>query len=250
MSFLVPSCHASLPSRFPWDTSCEVVSGESLISLYNKDAYPDDLLLRKTCHEELNSPISSRFCTYECKDFSQTFMARLERVVVGADDGDILDVPLADAQSAVNLLQNVSSSPFLMYRSQCLSIQAMQATRFKAHRRRIHRLLVKLSQRYTLLPASLFIQGVKFRGGECHSSGSFADIYLAELNEWTVALKRLRMFQMIDESKRSKLQRVSGEVRLLSGTFLILHVRSGIPARIFDLARSRPSACTRILGCR
>ena len=145
-------------------------------------------------------------------------MARLERVVVGEDDGDVLDVPLADAQSAVNLLQNVSSSLFPTFCSQRLSMQAMQATRFKAHRRRLHRLLVKLSQKYNLLPASLFIQGVKFRGGECHSSGSFADIYLAELNGCTVALKRLRMFQMIDESKRSRLQRESDGHCLLSGS--------------------------------
>ncbi|KAH8092669.1 kinase-like domain-containing protein, partial [Cristinia sonorae] len=74
-------------------------------------------------------------------------------------------------------------------------------------RRRIHKLLMKLSLKYDILPASLFIHGVKYSGGECHSSGSFADIYVGDLNGRTVALKRLRMFQMIDESKSTQLKR-------------------------------------------
>ena len=87
--------------------------------------------------------------------------------------------------------------------------QALQSPRFRAHRQRIHRLLVKLSLKYNILPASLFIRGVKFSGGECHGSGSFADIFLADLDGVRVALKRLRMFQMIDESKKAQLKRVS-----------------------------------------
>jgi len=116
---------------------------------------------------------------------------RLEKAVMTVGhEGNILDISDDESQSAVNLLLN-----------------ALQTSRFRMHRRRIHRLLVKLSLKYNVLPASLFLHGVKFSGEECHSSGSFADIYLGELDGSQVALKRLRMFQMVDESRRTQLQR-------------------------------------------
>lgn len=67
---------------------------------------------------------------------------------------------------------------------------------------------MKLSLKHNKLPASLFLRGVKFSGGDSHGSGSFADIYLGELDGAVVALKRLRVFQMVEESKREQLRRV------------------------------------------
>ncbi|TCD64008.1 hypothetical protein EIP91_004676 [Steccherinum ochraceum] len=85
--------------------------------------------------------------------------------------------------------------------------QALQSTRFKAHRKHLQRLLVKFSLKHGILPASLFLSGVKLFGDECHSMGSFADIYIGDLGGTKVALKRLRMFSMIEESKRAQLRR-------------------------------------------
>ncbi|KAF9269180.1 kinase-like protein [Marasmius fiardii PR-910] len=57
------------------------------------------------------------------------------------------------------------------------------------------RLLVKLSESQDILPACLFIKGVKRQDLEAFYGGTFGDIYRARYRNEDVALKRIRVFQ-------------------------------------------------------
>ena len=69
------------------------------------------------------------------------------------------------------------------------------------------KILVKLSEAQDILPACLFIKGVKRRDSEAFYGGTFGDIYRATFRNEDVALKRVRVFQ--NTTDRRKIIRVS-----------------------------------------
>lgn len=71
------------------------------------------------------------------------------------------------------------------------------------------RLMVKLSTKFCQLPKELFLTGVTRSTTDYLASGSYGDIFLGEFQQQQVALKRLRVYQMIDESKKEKMKKVS-----------------------------------------
>lgn len=71
-------------------------------------------------------------------------------------------------------------------------------------RRRILRLVVKLSERCGIIPPSLSISGVTDCSKEPFAGGGFADIFRASYQGKTVALKRLREFQIHPQRERDR----------------------------------------------
>lgn len=67
---------------------------------------------------------------------------------------------------------------------------------------------MRLSLQYSILPASLFLEGVQCPLRETYACGGFADIYRGTYNHEQVVLKKLRVFQSIEESKRNILEKV------------------------------------------
>ncbi|THH21605.1 hypothetical protein EUX98_g8333 [Antrodiella citrinella] len=101
-----------------------------------------------------------------------------------------------EAQYAMNVMQKFQLT---------MAAQALESDHAYDDRDAIRRLMLKLSTRCEKLPTSLFLMGVKCSETECYSVGSFADIYIGEYEGRKVALKRLRMFQMIHESKKNRM---------------------------------------------
>lgn len=62
--------------------------------------------------------------------------------------------------------------------------------------------------KHQALPSALFLTGVTCQDMESVGSGGFADVLCGTYKEQTVALKRLRVFQMADPSKRSTMKKV------------------------------------------
>ena len=67
---------------------------------------------------------------------------------------------------------------------------------------------MRLSLQHSILPASLFLEGVQCPIRETYACGGFADIYRGTYNHEQVVLKKLRVFQSIEESKRNILEKV------------------------------------------
>ncbi|THH28482.1 hypothetical protein EUX98_g5711 [Antrodiella citrinella] len=69
----------------------------------------------------------------------------------------------------------------------------------------LRRVLLKLSLRSGLLPAQVFLKGVRCPDKEASKTGGFSDIFCGTYNYEDVALKRLRVFQSVEESRRKAL---------------------------------------------
>ncbi|KDQ56783.1 hypothetical protein JAAARDRAFT_132054 [Jaapia argillacea MUCL 33604] len=79
-------------------------------------------------------------------------------------------------------------------------------------RRCIHRLLARVSEITSLVPASLFASGVSLPDRDPVAGGGFADVYSAELSGQRVALKRMRLFQL-HSRERERVKKVSALFR-------------------------------------
>ncbi|KDQ53212.1 hypothetical protein JAAARDRAFT_39587 [Jaapia argillacea MUCL 33604] len=71
-------------------------------------------------------------------------------------------------------------------------------------RRSVHRLSINLSQASEKLPTSLLLRGVITSSGRQVGGGGFADIFIGEYSHRAVALKRLRIFEGLQEKVRVK----------------------------------------------
>ncbi len=72
----------------------------------------------------------------------------------------------------------------------------------------LRRLVLKLCFDSNVVPQSLVLRGLVYSEKGSFSGGGFADIYRGTYRQIPVALKRLRVFQIIEESKRGKLRKV------------------------------------------
>jgi hypothetical protein len=129
-----------------------------------------------------------------------------------------------DAQSLLDCLQKVCKAPltdtsliglilfqhlddtrvYYLVHSQTPAPQRSEAE----SRRRIIRLLIRLSKRYGVLPSNLYVENVVCRDKidpVCH--GGFADIFLGEMGGTKVAVKRLRTY-VLTPRDREELHKV------------------------------------------
>ena len=81
---------------------------------------------------------------------------------------------------------------------------------FSTHRR-LRRLLLRLALEYDLLPRGIHVAGVSCANSESVMCGGFADIYRGEHKGKVVALKRLRVFQMMEPLRKQRVKKVSSE---------------------------------------
>jgi hypothetical protein len=86
-------------------------------------------------------------------------------------------------------------------------IQWLDANSQHPLRRRVIRLLFGIASASEELPKTLFIDGLSMHYRDPTSLGSFADVYRAQCDEQTVALKRLRINE--HGRDRSQLHRAS-----------------------------------------
>ncbi|KAK1235497.1 hypothetical protein PQX77_001280 [Marasmius sp. AFHP31] len=110
----------------------------------------------------------------------------------------ILGLHGEEAQNCVDLIQDVLDKTS---HSDC------EGTEDKDHalgdfRHQVHKILVKLLEAQDILPACLFIKGVKRRDSEAFFGGTFGDIYRARFRSEDVALKRVRVFQNTTDRRK------------------------------------------------
>ena len=72
----------------------------------------------------------------------------------------------------------------------------------------LRRLTLKLCFSSDVVPQSLILKGLLQSEKESTIGGGFSDIFRGTYRQIPVALKRLRVFQLVEESKRKKLRRV------------------------------------------
>ena len=89
------------------------------------------------------------------------------------------------------------------------------AAEISSTHRRLRRLLLRLALAYDLLPQGVRISGVERANPDTAMCGGFADIYRGEYKNQAVALKRLRVFQMMEPSRKQRVKKVSFKPKLL-----------------------------------
>lgn len=82
------------------------------------------------------------------------------------------------------------------------------ATDMSTTRRRLRRLLLRLALKYDQLPSGIHISGVTCACTESIVCGGFADIFKGVYKGEVVALKRLRVFQMMEPSRKARVKKV------------------------------------------
>ena len=75
-------------------------------------------------------------------------------------------------------------------------------------RHSVHRVMRRLSYSTEKLPTAFKLEGVECSDGYMHGTGGYADVFCGSYKSEKVALKRLRIFQMVEESKRRALRQV------------------------------------------
>lgn len=91
----------------------------------------------------------------------------------------------------------------------------------KETRNALKRLTMKLCFVSGIVPQALMLKGFVISNGDSVGGGGFADIYKGTYRQVPVALKRLRVFQTLEESKRKSLRKVS---RLLLMRFVVANM--------------------------
>lgn len=99
---------------------------------------------------------------------------------------------------------------------------------------------MKLSLECGKLPASLFLQGVDCSYREAFTVGGFADIFRGTYNYEEVGLKRLRVFQAIEKSRRQALEKV------LSCSLIILFIAIDVNRSASFRISSESQSCGKV----
>jgi len=165
---------------------CEIC-GIMPITLISKTVVAEDAV--RDVVERDTASTEGPHCSEDCARSGQRLHDMLRQCVQSkGTETQMLGLLEEEAQRAMNVMQKVfeDGQP--------------------AERDTIRKLMLKLAMRSEKLPTSLFLKGVKCSETESYSVGSFADIYIGEYEGQKVALKRLRMFQMIHESKRKRMR--------------------------------------------
>ncbi|KAL0577295.1 hypothetical protein V5O48_004688 [Marasmius crinis-equi] len=140
-------------------------------------------------------PVDNRRLRYALKKDDE-HIAEVLRIALESDGGRevILRLQGEDAQVCVDLIQDVldKASASEHEHTDGSDGQDRSPNDFK---HQAQRLLVKLSEAQDILPACLFIKGVRRHDSEAFYGGTFGDIYRATFRSEDVALKRIRVFQ-------------------------------------------------------
>ncbi|KAF7308507.1 Protein kinase domain-containing protein [Mycena chlorophos] len=112
----------------------------------------------------------------------------------------LLELKGETAQLAVDIIQDLLDKESLPNTSDVVSTASLLHLVARP-------LLVKLSESSGMLPASLFIHGVRRTDQDALFGGAFGDIYRAMYKGRQVALKRMRVFQPDSELEWQKLRR-------------------------------------------
>ncbi|KAJ8079540.1 hypothetical protein PM082_011127 [Marasmius tenuissimus] len=110
----------------------------------------------------------------------------------------ILGLHGEEAQNCVDLIQDVLDKTTRSERE----VTEDQDQALGNFRHQAHKILVKLLEAQDILPACLFIKGVKRRDSEAFFGGTFGDIYRARFRSEDVALKRVRVFQNTTDRRK------------------------------------------------
>lgn len=114
-------------------------------------------------------------------------------------------------------------------------------TMTKETRDALRRLTIKLCFASGIVPQALLLTGFVISNGYSIGGGGFADIYQGTYRQIPVALKRLRVFQTLEESKRTSLRKVC--LLPLFMRFVVANIIQGFLPRSFDLASAGPPTC-------
>lgn len=78
----------------------------------------------------------------------------------------------------------------------------------QAHRRKLRRLTLELAINSNRLPSALTLTGVRFRDATFHGVGAFSDVFIGNMGQLIVAIKRLRVYTASTEDEKAWLKRV------------------------------------------
>ncbi|KAG6861528.1 hypothetical protein C0995_015261 [Termitomyces sp. Mi166 len=104
--------------------------------------------------------------------------------------------------------------------------------------RKARRLLVKLSERSEIIPASVLIRGLTLTDTQPVSGGGFADIYLAMYRGQEVAVKHLRVRQDQDSQRIRRLLEVAEGLEYLHSEGVIHGDLRGVDINLQKLCRT------------
>ena len=72
----------------------------------------------------------------------------------------------------------------------------------------LHRVQRRLSYSSDMLPSAIKVKGVQCPDNRTYGTGGFADVFRGVYGKEDVALKRLRIFTMLEESKKDSIRKV------------------------------------------
>ena len=148
-----------------------------------------------------------------------THIVALLRQALRGNESDLLELQDREAQRALDALHHVSApSSFEQQLKLINKIQILDTSSFSifdgtdTQRRvqhRLRRILLKLALRCRSVPSQLILRDGQWSSLVDRGGGSFADIYEGEYKGKRVAVKRLRLFQVTDDTARAGLVSVS-----------------------------------------
>lgn len=149
-----------------------------------------------------------------------THIVALLRQALRGNESDLLELQDREAQRALDALHHVSvpSSFFEQQLKFIDKIQILDTSSFSifdgtdTQRRvqhRLRRILLKLALRCRSVPSQLILRDGQWSSLLDRGGGSFADIYEGDYKGKRVAVKRLRLFQVTDDTARAGLVSVS-----------------------------------------
>lgn len=148
-----------------------------------------------------------------------THIVALLRQALRGNESDLLELQDREAQRALDALHHVSvPSSFEQQLKLIDKIQILDTSSFsmfdgtdtqRGVQHRLRRILLKLALRCRSVPSQLILRDGQWSSLVDRGGGSFADIYEGEYKGKRVAVKRLRLFQVTDDTARAGLVSVS-----------------------------------------
>ena len=165
--------------------------------------------------------LARRRLTEEILEQDEPVSPVLRDALLNEDEQWVVALRGEEAQAAIDQIQQVTFSfPFsIRYESDKNAQILMNWPRPKSDppdtthtnlkvRNTFQRVLRRITYSSDLLPTSLKLVGVTCPDRHTYGTGGNADVYCGEYQGKKVALKRLRIFQMIEPSRKGALQRV------------------------------------------
>ncbi|KAJ3485618.1 hypothetical protein NLI96_g4827 [Meripilus lineatus] len=128
----------------------------------------------------------------------------LRNAVITGDHSDVLALPRAEMQCIVDVIHEM----LLSHKHSTQSSSSFRTpTMAKETRDALRRLTMKLCFAHSIVPQALVLKGLVISDRDSIGGGGFADIYKGTYRQVPVALKRLRVFLTLEESRRESLRR-------------------------------------------